>query len=76
MNITEPVRGLVPSYASSRALPQPGPGGLMNPAAQMAVRGSVLRGGPNSSDRPTRLPQQVEIEPSRRGGWLRRPTPP
>ena len=28
----------MPSYTSSRALPQPGPDGLMRPAAQMAAR--------------------------------------
>ena len=38
MNITEPERGLVPSYASSRALPRPGPDGLMPAAMQMAAR--------------------------------------
>ena len=61
MNITEPERGVVPSYTSSRALPQPGPDGLMRPAAQMAARlqtimvdlavdgGGVLYGRPRSA---------------------------
>ena len=36
--MTEPERGAVPSYTSSRALPQPGPDGLMDPAVQWADR--------------------------------------
>ena len=51
----------MPSYTSSRALPQPGPDGLMRPAAQMAARlqtimvdlavdgGGVLYGRPRSA---------------------------
>ena len=60
MNTTEPERGVVPSYTSSRALPQPGPDGLMRPAAQMAARlqtimvdltvdGDVLYGRPRAT---------------------------
>jgi len=60
VNTTEPERGVVPSYTSSRALPQPGPDGLMRPAAQMAARlqtimvdltvdGDVLYGRPRAT---------------------------
>lgn len=42
MSITEPERGAVPSYASSRALPQPGPGGRMDPAVQWADRSLTM----------------------------------
>ncbi len=60
MNTTEPVRGTVPQCTSSRALPQPGPDGLMPAAMQMAARlqtsmvdltldGDVLYGRPRSA---------------------------
>ena len=42
MTSAEPERGMVPQCTSSRALPQPGPDGRMDPAQQWALRGLTM----------------------------------
>ena len=45
MTTAEPERGTVPQCTSSRLLPQPGPDGRMDPAAQWVLRGLTMLSG-------------------------------
>ncbi len=80
----EPLRGTVPQCTSSLALDQPGPGGLMDPAAELAVervraarRADLeLQAAAAQAELAELTAAPPEVEPTRRGGWMRRPTPP